>query len=105
MDRQAESNCELDEAGIIEDYIAGKLSSLGYLPKSAQVRIPVSVLAQWYNEATGDHVKTPSVTRKLNQMKSEGSIHRLAVDQSRTHGRCFIWTGEDANIYDGLHRQ
>jgi hypothetical protein len=99
LERQGECNAEFDEAEIIEDYFASQLQRLGYHPLRDQVRIPVEIVAQWYCTATNDKVKTPSVTRHLSQMATEGQLQRIAKDTSRTYGRCFIWTGINADTF------
>ena len=98
LERQGEANCELDEAEIIEEYFAGQLERLSYNPLVAQVRIPVAIAARWYGWATNEPAKTASVTKRLQQMASEGQAKRIAPDPSRTYGRCFIWTGDRADV-------
>lgn len=98
LERQGEANCELDEAEIIEGYFADQLEKRGYCSQTVQVRIPVSIVAEWYNSATNDRAKTQAVSRHLNQMATEGQLKRLESDPSRTHGRCFIWTGSKADV-------
>lgn len=98
LERQGEANCELDEAEIIEDHFEEQLAQLHYDPQTAQVRIPVSIVGKWYGEAVGERTKTNAVTRKLRQMADEGSIKKLAPDPSRTYGRCFVWTGAEADV-------
>jgi hypothetical protein len=98
LERQGESNCEQDEAEIVEQYFSAQLEANNYNPKTAQVRIPVSTVAEWFNAATNDRMKTVSVSRRLNQMIEEGQMKRLAPDTSRTHGRRFIYTGPEADV-------
>ena len=35
-------------------------------------------------------------------MIDEGQIKRLAAAKGHTHGRCFIWTGEDADPFEDI---
>ncbi|MCA9259659.1 MAG: hypothetical protein KDA61_10690 [Planctomycetales bacterium] len=110
LDRQAEANCETDEAEIIEESFADKLAHAGYNPTTAQVRIPVAIAAEWYGNAIGEKVKTQAASKRLKQMHDEGQISRISPDSSRTYGRCFIWTGDAADISgarieNDLHRR
>ena len=95
--RQGTANCELDEIEIVEQFFADKLRGLQLRPATVQVRIPTRIAAQWYSEAVGERVKTINVSRKLSQAAAEGQSARLAKDNSRTYGRCFIWTGAEAD--------
>lgn len=99
LERQRDANVELEEAEIIEDYFFEQLASLDYFPDVAQIRIPVSVASEWWSEATGDR-KRLSATRKIKQMKAEGPIKRLDIDPSRNYGRCVIWTGANADLFN-----
>lgn len=97
-ERQGQANCEQDEAEIIEQHFAEQLHRLSYDPSTAQVRIPVAVAARWYGWAVGESTKTAAASKRLHQMADEKQIKRIAPDSSRTHGRCFIWTGENADV-------
>lgn len=98
LERQGEADCELDEAGIIEEHFAEQLAWLGYDPATAQVRIPVAVAARWYGCAVGEQTKTAAASKRLHQLANEGQGKRIAPDPSRTYGRCFIWTGSAADV-------
>lgn len=98
LERQGQANCELDEAEIIEEHFAEQLRRLSYDPLTAQVRIPVAVAARWYGWAVGEKTKTAAASKRLHQMADEGQTRRLAPDPSRTYGRCFIWTGAEADV-------
>lgn len=98
LERQGQSNCEMDEAEIIEEHFAEQLRRLGYDPKKIQVRIPVAIAAEWYSIAVGEKSKTATASKRLNQLAGEGQVKRITPDPSRTYGRCFIWTGENANV-------
>jgi hypothetical protein len=98
LERQGEANVELDEVEVIEEFISNELERLGYDPFTVQVRIPVAFMAKWYKEAIGDSkISTTGASRNLRQKISEGQIKRLSNDRSRTHGRCFIGAGEEAD--------
>lgn len=98
LERQAAADSETDEADLIEEFFSDQLSRFGYDPEVAQVRIPVATVAKWYGWATNDSVKTAAISKRLKQMADEGQMKRLAPDPSRTYGRCFIWTGEAADV-------
>ena len=98
LERQGESNCELDEAEIIEQHFAEQLSKLCYDPHTVQVRIPVSIAARWYSLAVGEPTRTASASKRLHQMSNERQTKRIAPDSTRTYGRCFIWTGSAADV-------
>ncbi|MCC6492155.1 MAG: bifunctional DNA primase/polymerase [Pirellulales bacterium] len=99
LERQGAANCDLDEGEIVDQHFAEQLVRLQYDPRSAQVRIPVAVAARWFSWATGEPVKTATASRRLNQMAGEGTLKRLAPDPSRHYGRCFVWTGEYADVF------
>ncbi|QEG35159.1 bifunctional DNA primase/polymerase [Bythopirellula goksoeyrii] len=98
LERQGEANCEMDEAEIVEGYFADQLDRLGYGPDSAQVRIPVAIVARWYCKATNERAKTPQISKHLTQMAREGQLKCLSPDPSRSYGRCFVWTGHSADV-------
>jgi hypothetical protein len=99
LERQGEANCELDEAEIIEQHFADQLSLHGYCANTAQVRIPVATAAYWFGKAIGEPVKTATASKRIHQMANEGQLKRLTPDKSRAHGRGFVWTGPEADIY------
>jgi len=102
LERQGEANCEQDEAEIIEEHFAEQLVRLGYDPPTAQVRIPVAVAARWYGWAVGEPTKTAAASKRLHQMASEKQLGQVGPEAGRTHGRCFIWTGGSADVYNRL---
>ena len=102
LERQGEANTEADEADIIEDYFSTQLERLGYAAESECVRIPVAIVARWYGWASGEQARTAAVTRRLKQMADEGQLKRLAPDAGRTYGRCFVWTGQHADLNEPI---
>ena len=98
LDRQAEANCEQDEAEIIEEHFGEQLRKLSYDPDRQQVRIPVAIAARWYGWAVGEQTKTAAASKRLRQMSDEGQLQRIKPEPSRKHGRCFLWIGEHADI-------
>ncbi len=61
--------------------------------------IPVALIADWYKQATGDRNNgTTRVSRRFGQMIGKGQMQRLHKDPSHRHKRCFIWTGENADL-------
>ncbi len=101
INRRAEVDVEHEEGEVIEDYFAQKLSGLAYDPQRADVFIPNTIVAQWYNAATGDHRKTTGVTRTLKQLHDERTIWRLQPTRQGDNGeRGFRWVGEHADATD-----
>lgn len=98
IDRQGESDADADEAEIIADYFAERLESLEYDSERDVVRIPVSIVAEWYGKATGERLSTTKVSRHVGQMVSEGKLPQLTKDPARNYGRCYIWAGQYADI-------
>jgi hypothetical protein len=84
---------------LLEEFFARKLANMepAYDPATAQVRIPIAVVVDWYNSALGTREKTIPASKAIRQMIEEGDLTRLQTDTTRTHGRCFIWTGENAD--------
>jgi hypothetical protein len=99
LERQAASNCDLEEGEIIEQHFGEQLQHLGYDPATIAVRIPVSTAAAWYGKAVGEPTRTPTASKRMHQMASEGQLKRLSPDKSRAHGRGFIWTGPNADVF------
>ncbi|MBN2291061.1 MAG: PriCT-2 domain-containing protein [Pirellulales bacterium] len=98
LERQEAANTEADEAEIIEDFFAGQLARLDYLPHKVQVRIPTAVAARWYGWAINEKVKTAAASKRLHQMASEKQLRQITADTSRTYGRGFVWTGRHADV-------
>ena len=98
LERQSESNAELEEAEMIEEYFSEQLELLGHDPKMAQLRIPSQTAAEWFCRAIGQQMKSQSASKRLSQMAKEGQLKSIAPDASRTYGRCFIWTGVAADV-------
>lgn len=97
VSRQHESNCDREEAQIIEDAFAEQLKLAGIDPADSVARIPNSVVTDWFGRATNERLRTQAVTRKMRQMSSEGQLQRLRPDSSRSHGRCWLWIGQNAD--------
>ncbi|MEZ6097855.1 MAG: hypothetical protein R3E01_02680 [Pirellulaceae bacterium] len=97
LERQAASNTDLDEADLLEDAIATYLRRLGYDPNRNQVRIPVGVLADWFNRAMTEKLNSAKVGRILAGMAEQRQLKYLTPGPSRTFGRCWIWTGHEAD--------
>lgn len=98
LERQAECDADGDDGAMIDDHFAERLRELDYCPDTTQVRIPVRVVAYWFNEANGEPMRTAAVTGRLKQMSTEGQVKRLTIDKSNRHGRSFIYTGPKADI-------
>ena len=86
---------ETEEVVSIEDHFAAKLGSLGYLPNRCDAFLPTSVVARWYNEATGEKRKTVGVTMTLKRYAREGKLFRLVYARAGPDGeRGWRWVGE-----------
>ena len=98
LERQGDSDCETDEAEIVEEYFADQLAQRGYHPATCQMRIPVQLAAPWFCEALNRKSEpTNAISRRMQQMADEGQLKRISKDKSRKLGRCFIWTGAEAD--------
>jgi hypothetical protein len=97
LQRQGEVDTETDEADLIEERFMFRLGQLGYNPEVVRVRIPVHTAAIWYCEALSKKDPTAAVSRRMRQMIDEGQLKQIERDKSRSHGRCFIWTGVAAD--------
>jgi hypothetical protein len=100
LERQGLVDTESECASLLEEYLAKRLATLPYPydPLKAQVRIPNEIAVNWYNDAMGTRDKTAAVARAIRQLIDEGDSIRLSVDKTRKYGRCFVWTGENADI-------
>lgn len=99
LERQSEVNGDLEEAELIESYFADQLRCYDYEPSAVQLRIPSKLASEWFIEATGcGGMKNQTAATRLTQMANEGQLRRIKRDPCKTYGRCFIWTGEAADV-------
>ncbi len=104
LERRGQADVEEQEGQIIEDYLAARLAALELDADRADVFIPNSVAARWYNAATGDRARVAAASRVLRQMISEGRISRLVTARAGSAGaRGFRWVGEHADASDVTH--
>ncbi len=104
LERRGLADVEEEEGRIVEDYFAARLAALEFDVDRADVFIPNSVAARWYNAATGDRAKVAAASRGLRQMISEGRISRLVTARAGSAGaRGFRWVGEHADASDVTH--
>jgi hypothetical protein len=99
LERQGSSDTDSESASLLESFFAERLADMdpAYDPATAQVRIPIATVVDWYNAALGVREKTIAASKAIRQMIEEGDLQRLQTDSTRTYGRCFIWTGEKAD--------
>ncbi|MHC4403111.1 MAG: hypothetical protein ACYTG0_25905 [Planctomycetota bacterium] len=102
--RREDADVEAEEGVIVEEYFAGMLKWLGYDIERDDVFIPSSIVAEWYNAATGDKKKVTGAIRTLRQMKDEGRVWRLVYTRTKKN-RGVRWVGphsttEDFTEYD-----
>lgn len=110
LERQREANCEQDEAELIEEFFAEQLRSHSFDPAADTVHIPSRIAGEWFGKATGEKVKTVAACKRLTQLASEkqnqtdeGKLKRIQQNPSRTHGRGYLWTGEQATPDDAVN--
>jgi hypothetical protein len=96
-ERQAEVDADDEEAGDIEEFFAKQLTELNYDPKRDRVHIPVLTATIWYEAATNSPANRTTVTRIIKQAAAEGTLQRIRLNPCRSHGRGFLWIGEDAS--------
>jgi len=109
LQRRSQADAEEEEGHIVEDYFAGRLTSLGYDPNCDDIFIPNRIASQWYNDATGNRSKVTAVTRALKQFYNEAKISRLLQARGHDGSRGFRWVGDHADAgslisYDICHR-
>lgn len=98
LERQGTADVEQEEADILREYFAAQLADLGYQPEERWIHVPASLVADWYNAATGEHHKVAGATRLIRQLSAEGRLPWLTENASRHHGRGFVWIGQSAGI-------
>lgn len=95
-ERQAVADVEREEADLIEEFFATRLSELGYSTITDRIFIPTGTAAAWLGLATNDKTTVLKASRSIRQKIDEGQFKRLTECPSRTHGRGFNWWGLDA---------
>ncbi|HEY1599246.1 MAG TPA: hypothetical protein VGG64_06565 [Pirellulales bacterium] len=96
LERQGEADAEAEESGIVEDYFAKQLASLGYDVDAERIHIPSDIAAKWFNTATNENRSATGSSRMLKQLHDEGRMKRLQPNPSRSYGRGFLWVGSEA---------
>ena len=101
LERQAVADAEKDDAELLEEYFGDQLAGLSYDTDAHQVFIPSGVAADWFNRCHNDKQKTGAVSRIINQLIDEGTLHSLQKI-GRSWGRGFLWQGKDADVGDPI---
>jgi hypothetical protein len=91
-ERQSSVDVDDEEAALLEDAFRQELERLGYDPDTEAVHIPNAIARDWYVKATGIQTSATGVSRAINQAATEGTLHGLKVNPSRTHGRGLLWS-------------
>jgi len=101
IERQAAVDVDGEEASIIEEHFGDQLRRLGYDIEAERVFLPSQLVARWYGWATNQqNIAVISAGRQINQMATEGRLHRIGISTGRSWGRGFLWTGEN---WPGMH--
>lgn len=95
-ERQVAVDMDNEDAAEVEEYVRKQLDTLGYDPADSKVHIPNPIFARWFEEASNKKRTTTAITRDINQWANEGISKHLSQNQSRSHGRGILWTGETA---------
>jgi hypothetical protein len=95
LERQGDSDVEQEENDIVEEFFHKQLIALAYDPSKHEILIPSGVAAKWFKWATGETKSVTACSRLLRQRIEEGTIQRLAVNQTKVWGRGFLWQGEE----------
>jgi hypothetical protein len=96
IERQGVSDCEREEAEVVEEFFRGQLAELQYSPSTDRVFMPSTVTCDWYCRATNERHSTIGASRWLNQQIDEGKLPSLTTNRCKTHGRGFVWIGEES---------
>lgn len=96
IERQAESDVEVSESGLIEDHFRHAIDNAGYHPDEVKLFIPSAVAAEWVNSALRERHSVVAVGRMLIQRIGEGSI-RMIEKSKDTSKRGVVWIGRNVN--------
>jgi hypothetical protein len=103
VERRGAVDVEEEEGAILEDFFQGKLRWLEYDVEHDDVFVPNPLAARWFNEATGDRLKTSAVTRAVKQAFDEGRLQNLVPARLGGSGaRGLRWIGEHAVAEDTI---
>lgn len=91
LERQAESDIDTDESGMIEDYFREQLRMYRYEVESDCVFIPGRIANKWFREATGDRATVTKSTQAIRQQIEEGTVKSLRLARRCDLGRGFLW--------------
>ena len=104
LDRQVESDVEMEETEMIEEYVRQKLedtpSTYSKEPYDCDVDriwIPSKMLAKWYREISHKQESEIATIRLIKQRVKAGDFKCIQDDKGRNFGRGFIWEGINAS--------
>jgi len=95
-ERQAVVDADGDESQEIEEFFCRQLYRLGYT-EADRVFIPSAVAARWFGTATGEKTSITKSSRSLKQKVTEGMFRKIHESPGKSHGRGFIFWGNDAD--------
>jgi hypothetical protein len=95
--RQGAADVENEEGEAVELFMREELFKAGYNPRTDRIVIPVHVANAWFNRGAGERLSVTATSRRLGQMADEGRLAFVRRNPSRTHGRAFLWQGDDAS--------
>jgi hypothetical protein len=97
QERQAMLDTDAEEAGMVWEYVRGRLDDLGYDIEKDIVFIPSRVAIRWLTEATGKTYNSTSGPQYLNQQIDECEIRNVTRSAGHAFGRGYRWTGDNAD--------
>lgn len=95
VERQAESDDDLDEADILREYVVFDLRANGLDPDGVSLQIDSQIAASWVNRSMGgSRLSTNTACRKLQDLIRRGKIPQLTAHRAKDH-RFYIWRGKN----------
>lgn len=97
MDRQQLADADDDESGLIQEGIENELRKIGYYPHEEKVFLPSKIVVEWISDITKERGSTASISRRLKQWITEGTVTQIRVNRCNAWGRGFIWESATSN--------
>lgn len=104
LERQVESDADIDEIDVVRDYFADRLDQADYDPWKQQVWIPSKLAADWYNRAMNCKHPTDRACRRISQLIKEQRLPELSPDACHKKGRGYIWRAGDTDVATSVAR-